>query len=105
MSKTKSSSTPAAGAPPASIPATGPGSRPRKAKVSGPVIFAVGKQGNDEAITALVKAHTWAQAVEKVTGKYVAYAVDAEQAVALALANGIKGIVDATADESNATTD
>lgn len=39
MSKPKSSSTPAAGAPPAPIPATGPGSRPRAPKITQPAWY------------------------------------------------------------------
>lgn len=75
-------------------PATGKGSRPRKAKVIGPQIYAVGKDGDKAA--ALVKAVTDNQAIEGVTGRYWARVVTAEEAVAIAVDNGISGILDAT---------
>lgn len=75
-------------------PATGKGSHPRKAKVSGPQIYAVGKDGDKAA--ALVKAITDNQAIEGVTGRYWARVVTAEEAVAIAVDNGISGILDAT---------
>lgn len=82
-------------APPSDpIPATGKGSRPRKAKASGPQIYAVGKEG--EPCSALVKAMSEAQAIEKVTGRYAANVVGTEMALDIALANGLKGITDAT---------
>lgn len=73
----------------------GKGSRgSRKAKVSGPLIYAVGKEGEDTS--SLVKAVTDNQAKEKVHGRYWARPVDSEEAVTLALKHGIKGIIDAT---------
>lgn len=75
-------------------PVAGPGSRPRKPKVIGPQIYAVGKEGADTS--ALVKAVTDNQAKEKVHGRYWARPVDSEEAVTLALNHGIKGIIDAT---------
>lgn len=75
-------------------PATGPGSRPRMPKVIGPQIYAVGKKGDKAA--ALVKAVTDNQAIEGVTGRYWARVVTAEEAVSIAVDNGISGILDAT---------
>lgn len=75
-------------------PTPKPARKPRTPKVSGPQIYAVGKEGEDTS--ALVKAVTDNQAKEKVHGRYWARPVDSEEAVTLALKHGIKGIIDAT---------
>lgn len=82
MSKPKASNTPAAGAPPASIPATGPGSRPRKAKIEGPAARAVEKDG--KVVALVLNSLSNQAAVECVTGKYTAHIVGISEGIILA---------------------
>lgn len=64
------------------VPTTGPGSRPRKAKVEGPASRAVEKDG--KVVALVLNSLSDHAAVECVTGKYTARIVGISEGITLA---------------------